>query len=336
MRVATLEQPLAMAVRTDERALYFAQKTGRVVAVRNGEVAPRPVVDLTGEVSQGGEQGLLGIAFSPDGDYLYTNHTDLEGDTRVTEWVMGGGVARSRREVLLVEQPFGNHNGGHLAFGPDGYLYVGLGDGGGAGDPFGNAQSLDSLLGKMLRIDPRPSGGRAYGVPPDNPFAGRQGARHEIWSFGLRNPWRYSFDRATGDLWLGDVGQDAREEIDRQPADSPGGENYGWDRVEGTLPFEGAEPPALTPPVFEYSSDPVASVVGGYVYRGSAIPSLRGAYLFGDFFDPELRVLRMAGGEARVNALGVRVENLASFGEDANGELYALSLSGPVFRLARS
>ncbi len=325
-----------MAVRADDRALYFAQKTGLVVALLDGEVAPRPVVDLTGEVSQGGEQGLLGIAFSPDGDYLYTNHTDLEGDTRVTEWAMDGGVAGSRRHVLLVEQPFGNHNGGHLAFGPDGFLYVGLGDGGSAGDPFGNAQSLGSLLGKMLRIDPRPSGGRGYGVPSDNPFAGRPGARAEIWSLGLRNPWRYSFDRATGDLWLGDVGQDTREEVNRQPADSPGGENYGWDRVEGTAPFDGTDLPALTAPVFEYSSDPVASVVGGYVYRGSAIPSLRGAYVFGDFFDPELRILRMVGGEARVSPLGASVENLASFGEDANGELYALSLSGPVFRLMRS
>jgi glucose/arabinose dehydrogenase len=323
-----------MAVRADDGALYFAEKAGRVVALRDGRVDPSPVLDLTGEVSQGGEQGLLGIAFSPDGDYLYTNHTDLEGDTRVTEWAMEDGVAGSRREVLFVDQPFGNHNGGHLAFGPDGYLYVGLGDGGSAGDPFDNAQSLRSLLGKMLRIDPRPQGDRAYGIPRDNPFSGRQGARPEIWSLGLRNPWRYSFDRASGDLWIGDVGQDTREEIDRQPADSLGGENYGWDRVEGTLPFEGAHPPELVAPVFEYSSDPVASVVGGYVYRGSELPELRGRYVFGDFFDPELRVLRMVGGEARVNALGVSVENLASFGEDADGELYALSLSGPVFRLA--
>lgn len=323
-----------MAVRPRDRALYFAEKTGRVVALRDGEVAARPVVDLSDEVSQGGEQGLLGIAFSPDGRHLYTNHTDTDGDTRITEWTVEGVAAVSRREVLRVDQPFGNHNGGHLAFGPDGYLYAGLGDGGSAGDPFGNAQSLDSLLGKMLRIDPRPEDGRPYGVPADNPFTDRPGARPEIWSLGLRNPWRYSFDRVTGDLWIGDVGQDAREEIDLQRAGSPGGENYGWDLVEGTLPFDGDDARGLTPPVFEYDSDPVASVVGGYVYRGRALPSLRGRYVFGDFFDPELRTLRMTGGEARVERLGARVENLASFGEDATGELYALSLSGPVFRLS--
>jgi glucose/arabinose dehydrogenase len=325
-----------MAVRRGDGALYVAQKTGSVVAIRDGDVDPRPVVDLSGEVSQGGEQGLLGIAFSPDGARLYTNHTDLDGNTRVTEWAMEGRRAdpASRRQVLFVEQPFTNHNGGNLAFGPDGYLYIGLGDGGSAGDPMGNAQSLETLLGKMLRIDPRPGGGRPYRIPRDNPFAGRVGARPEIWAFGLRNPWRYSFDRETGDLWIGDVGQNAREEIDRQRASSGGGENYGWDRLEGTEPFEGEPPRGAVPPVFDYGRDLGGTVIGGYVYRGSRIPGLGGAYVFGDLFNPELQALRVEGDDARVRGLGVAVENLVSFGEDVSGELYAISLSGPMFRIA--
>jgi glucose/arabinose dehydrogenase len=334
VRVATLEQPLAMAIRPGDKALYVAQKTGRVVAIRDGEVDPRPVVDLSGEVSQGGEQGLLGIAFAPDGTRLYTNHTDIDGDTRVTEWTMEGDYADpgSRHEVLSVEQPFSNHNGGHLVFGPDDYLYIGLGDGGSGGDPMGNAQSLGTLLGKMLRIDPRPGDDLPYRIPEDNPFVGAD-ARSEIWAFGLRNPWRYSFDRKTGDLWIADVGQNAREEVDRQPADSGGGENYGWDRLEGTQPFEGEAPPQAVPPVFEYGRDQGGTVIGGYVYRGRRIPELAGAYVFGDFFTPELQALRVASGEARVRGLGVEVENLVSFGEDAAGELYAISLSGSVFRI---
>ena len=336
VRIATLDQPLGMAVRRGDEALYVAQKTGQVVALREGVVDRRHVVDLSGEVSQGGEQGLLGIAFSPDGARLYTNHTDVEGNTHVTEWEMSGTVAdsNSRREVLQIDQPFSNHNGGNLAFGPDGYLYIGLGDGGSGGDPMENAQSLDTPLGKMLRIDPRSDGGDPYTVPANNPFLKRSEARPEIWAYGLRNPWRYSFDRATGDLWIGDVGQGAREEIDRQEADSSGGENYGWDRLEGTEPFEGGAPPEAVPPVFEYGRDRGGTVIGGYIYRGSRIPWLDGAYVFGDLFNPELQSLRLMGGEARVRGLGVRVENLVSFGEDGAGELYALSLSGPVFRIA--
>jgi glucose/arabinose dehydrogenase len=323
-----------MAVRRGDGALYVAEKTGRVVAIRDGEVDAEPVLDLTGEVSQGGEQGLLGLAFAPDGDHLYTNHTDLDGHTRITEWAMAGDVVEveSRREVLFVEQPFSNHNGGNLAFGPDGFLYVGLGDGGSGGDPLGLAQSLDSLLGKMLRIDPRPSDGDAYTIPRGNPFADRAGARPEIWALGLRNPWRYSFDAATGDLWIADVGQSAREEINRQPA-GEGGQNYGWDRLEGTLPFEGEAPPDAAPPVYEYGREDGGTVIGGYVYRGSDIPALAGTYVFGDFFETELRGLQVTRGEARVRDLATGVENLAAFGQDARGELYVLSLAGPVYKL---
>ena len=334
VRVANLDQPLALAVRPDDDALYIAERVGRVVALRDGEV--EPIVDLTGEVSLGGEQGLLGLAFSPDGRFLYVNYTDLQGDTHVTEFAMGDRTASasSRRDVLFVDQPYANHNGGNLAFGPDGYLYVGLGDGGSAGDPMDNAQSLGTRLGKMLRIDPRPSGSREFGVPPDNPFRGRGNALPEIWAYGLRNPWRWSFDRETGDLWIGDVGQSAREEIDFQPASSSGGENYGWDGFEGSLVYEEPVPEEAVPPVHDYPQDLGASVIGGYVYRGSEIEGLRGAYLFGDFYNPDIRVLKVRDGELVAHReLGVEVPSLASFGEDADGELYALSLAGPVYRL---
>lgn len=324
-----------MAVRPDDPSLYVAQKTGQVVAIRDGQPARDLVLDLSGEVSQGGEQGLLGLAFSPDGAFLYVNYTDLSGHTHVDEFAVDGSGAElaSRREVLFVEQPYSNHNGGHLAFGPDGHLYIGLGDGGSAGDPEDRAQSLETLLGKMLRIAPRAGDGQPYGVPEDNPFVERD-ARPEIWSYGLRNPWRYSFDRESGDLWIGDVGQDNREEIDLQPAPSNGGENYGWDGYEGRLPYEEPLPEGAVPPVYDYGRDLGASVVGGYVYRGAAIPDLRGAYVFGDFYHAPLRALVPAGRRVRHIELGVQVDNLASFGEDAAGELYVLSLAGPVYRLA--
>jgi Glucose / Sorbosone dehydrogenase len=206
--VVELEQPIAMAVRSGDRAMYVAEKTGLVVALTPGS-DPRVVLDLTDRVSLGSEQGLLGLAFSPDGRFLYVDFTDVNGDTNVTEFAFGddGADPASERRVLFVDQPFSNHNGGELVFGPDGYLYVGLGDGGSAGDPMGNAQSLSTLLGKLLRISPRPFKGEPYAIPPDNPFVGRDGARPEIWAFGLRNPWRFSFDSATGDLWIGTSGR---------------------------------------------------------------------------------------------------------------------------------
>jgi glucose/arabinose dehydrogenase len=328
-----------MAVRTDDPTLYVAQKTGKVVAIRGGDVDPVPVLDLTAQVSLGGEQGLLGLAFSPSGRYLYVNYTDTNGDTHVTEYALQGGRAdpATRRDVLVVEQPYANHNGGNLAFGSDGYLYIGLGDGGSGGDPQGNGQSLSTLLGKMLRIDPRASGERAYGIPPDNPFVDDPDARPEIWAYGLRNPWRYSFDRETGDLWIGDVGQSAWEEVDIQPSGSSGGENYGWNRMEGDHSYDGAEPPVGTiRPVFEYSHDDGGcTVAGGYVYRGEAIPDLYGAYLFADFCVGALEAIRLRDGEVIDHrVLGPVAPNLSSFGEDSRGELYAMSLGGGLYRLA--
>ncbi len=339
MQVATLEQPLAMAVRRGDPALYVAEKTGKVVAIRDGAADLTPVLDLTGQVSLGSEQGLLGLAFPPNGRFLYVNYTDTNGDTHVTEYAMGDERAdpATQRDVLFVDQPYENHNGGNLAFGPDGYLYIGLGDGGSGGDPHGNGQSLSTLLGKMLRIDPRPSGDRPYGIPPDNPFVDRSGALPEIWAFGLRNPWRYSFDLETGDLWIGDVGQGEWEEVDLQPSGSSGGENYGWNRLEGSHSYDGADPPPnAVPPVFEYSHDDGGcTVAGGYVYRGESIPDLDGAYVFADYCLGRIEALRLRNGRVIGHrALGPVVPGLSSFGEDARGELYAMSLDGGVYRLA--
>ncbi|MGA9161034.1 MAG: PQQ-dependent sugar dehydrogenase [Actinomycetota bacterium] len=334
--VARLEQPVAMAVRPRDPALYVAEKVGRVVALVAGS-GPRVVLDLSDRVSLGSEQGLLGLAFSPDARYLYVDLTDTAGDTHVIEFAFDHVIdPDTGRDVLVVDQPYSNHNGGALAFGPDGYLYVALGDGGSAGDPMGNAQSLSTLLGKLLRISPRPSGDRPYGVPPDNPFVGREGARPEIWDYGLRNPWRFSFDAATGDLWIGDVGQDAWEEIDVEVAGSGGGSNFGWNLLEGTHPFERRSVPGTVPPVFEYpNGDGSCAVTGGYVYRGQEIEGLVGAYVFADYCRGALEAFVSRDGRAaHVRALGPRVDALASFGEDADGELYVLSLTGTVFRLA--
>lgn len=342
--VAELQQPVAMAVRPgDDEAVYVAARVGTVHRLADAGFDPQPLLDISGDTQAGGERGLLGLAFHPEGTHLYLNYTDRGGDTHVDEWAVdaaGRVDPASRRSVLVQEQPYPNHNGGHLAFGPDGYLYVGLGDGGSAGDPEDRAQDLSTLLGKMLRIDPRPSGGQPYGIPPDNPFVGQAGARPEIWSFGLRNPWRYSFDRATGDLWIGDVGQRAIEEIDLVTAASGGGRsaNFGWNAFEGTRRFdEGAEAPGAVAPVHEYGhGQGECAVTAGYVYRGAALPGLVGAFVYADFCVGEVRALRVdeAGEVVDDDSLGVQTIQLASFGEDQDGELYALSLDGQVLRLS--
>lgn len=346
--VVTLVQPIAMAVRAGDASLYFAEKSGRVRSIiidgdaseaEGDNGAPtRLVLDLSGEVALGSEQGLLGLAFSPDGDRLYVNYTDPRGATRVVEFVFAGGRADvgSARPVLSVEQPFNNHNGGNLVFGPDGMLWIGLGDGGSANDPGNRAQKPNTLLGKMLRIDPRPSADKPYSIPPDNPFVSVPGTRPEIWALGLRNPWRYSFDRETGDLWIGDVGQNAVEEIDLEPAGTPGGRNYGWSRFEGTRQITDRAAPAAVSPLFEYDhSAGDCSITGGYVYRGSRIPTLSGVYLYSDFCGGGVRALRR-GGDGRAENLGDPVpdaRSIVSFGQDLDGELYILTLEGPVYRL---
>jgi glucose/arabinose dehydrogenase len=337
-RVASLSQPLDLAFRPGDDTLYVAQKGGKVVAVHGGGDDVTTVLDLTGGVSTGGEQGLLGLVFSADGSRLYVNYTDPAGDTRVVEYAFaadGRADPGTARELLFVDQPFANHNGGNLVSGPDGMLWIGLGDGGGGGDPKGNAQSLGTLLGKMLRIDPRPSGGRPYTVPADNPFVATDGARGEIWAFGLRNPWRYSFDKATGDLWIGDVGQDAREEVDFVAAGSPGGLNFGWPRLEGTRTYSGSAPPGAVAPILDYPLEGAnCAVTAGYVYRGTKIPGLVGAFLYGDVCAGWMRAVRQEGGKLVDQAdLPVKVDQLDSFGQDAAGELYALSLGGGVYRI---
>jgi glucose/arabinose dehydrogenase len=337
-RVATLSSPVGLTTRRGDPAVYVIEQTGRVRALRGGRLDPTPVLDVSSLVISGGEQGLLGIAFSPDGRYLYLDYTDIHGDTHVAELAMRGNRPDpgSRRDVLTVDQPYANHNGGQLAFGPDGYLYIALGDGGSAGDPHGNGQSLNALLGKILRISPRPSGGRPYGIPPDNPFVGRSGARPEIWDYGLRNPWRFSFDPATRDLWIADVGQGDWEEVDHEPA-GRGGRNYGWNAMEGTHNFNGDSPPGAVPPEIEYSHrSGGCTVIGGSVYRGSAIPDLVGAYLYGDFCAGWVRAAPADGRSGSTRDLGINVASLSSFGVDQRGELYALSLSGPVYRIVRA
>jgi glucose/arabinose dehydrogenase len=334
-RVGTFEQPLALAVRRDDPAFYVAEKGGRVRALRGGRVDPVPVLDLSDQVSTGSEQGLLGLAFSPDGRYVYVNYTNRSGDTRIVEFAMRGGSAdpASRRELLAVDQPFANHNGGDLVFGPDGRLYIGLGDGGSAGDPQNNGQRLDTLLGKLLRLDPRPTGDRPYGIPAANPFVGRAGVRPEIWAYGLRNPWRFSFDRQTGDLWIGDVGQNAWEEIDVAPSGSRGGENYGWNYLEGSHPFRGSAPAGTVAPVHDYAlTGGNCAVIGGFVYRGGRIPALQGVYIYGDFCAGRILGLRRRDGADM--DLGLSVDGLSAFGEDHNGELYAMSLGdGGLYRI---
>ena len=316
--------------------------------MRNGTVADAPVVDLSDRVSQdGGERGLLGLAFSADGTKLYVDYTDTDGNTQIDELTMRGRVAdpSTRRNVLEVDQPQPNHNGGQLAFGPDGYLYIGLGDGGAQGDvgaghePGGNGQSLATLLGKILRIDPTPSGGAAYTVPADNPFVGVADARPEIWAYGLRNPWRFSFDRANGDLWIGDVGQNEWEEIDHVAAtngrNAGRGVNLGWNRLEGDHEYRGRPPAGVVDPVYELSHDTGAcAVVGGYVSRGTRTPALAGTYLFSDNCDSTIRLLVPDGnGGVTMEDSGLKSESVSSFGQANGGALYVLSLADGIFRV---
>ncbi|MBW3579698.1 MAG: PQQ-dependent sugar dehydrogenase [Actinobacteria bacterium] len=337
--VATADAPVAMTTRPGhDGVLFVAERAGRVVVIDHGRVRPRPLLEVA--TTTDGERGLLGLAFSPDGRHLYVSYTDLDGDSRLDELAMGDGATEidlvSRRNVLRVEQPFDNHNGGHVAFGPDGLLYYALGDGGGVGDPEGNAQDVTDLLGSILRIDPRAQGGAPYGVPADNPFAAG-GGRGEILVFGLRNPWRFSFDRATGDLWIADVGQGDVEEVDRLALGAARGANLGWPALEGTRTYSGTPPPHTVLPVYEYTHAEGASVTGGFVYRGRVIPGLVGAYVFGDLVTGRLWALAVdengdVTGRVDLGA-GVVEGTLVSFAEDGDGELYAISIAGSILRL---
>jgi len=343
-RVGGFDQPLYLTQPPEEdEDLYVVEKEGQVVVVDDGGQRPAPFLDLGGKVSTGSEQGLLSIAFAPDyqrSGRVYVNFTDRGGDTRIQEFRAEGDPPRvdlgTRRELLRIEQPFENHNGGLVLYGPDGLLYIGTGDGGSAGDPMGNAQDLSTLLGKILRIDPTPAAGDPYRVPGSNPFADEQGARGEIYSYGLRNPWRFSFDRETEALSIGDVGQDSLEEIDIVARGEGRGANFGWSAFEGDEPFdEGQEARDAIPPVLTYPLENACAVTGGYVVRDERLRSLYGRYLYGDFCVGELRSFtadpRPRPGDDR--ALGPTVPQLSSFGEDNRGRVYAVSLDGPVYRL---
>ncbi len=337
--VLTLDEPIDMAVAPGDDLVWIAERAGRVsrVDLDRGELV-ETILDIGTETEADGERGLLGIAVTDR--WLYANFTDLAGDTRVDAFERDGtGLSGHRRTILFQAQPFSNHNGGDLAIGPDGFLYVAFGDGGSGGDPLNAGQDPTTWLGAVLRIEPTPDAAEPYAVPAGNPFAaGQDGAgRPEIFLTGVRNPWRFSFDRATGDLWIADVGQDAYEEVTVLLAASGGGlgANLGWRLREGLHRFTGDEPPDHADPVWEYGQDDGCSVTGGYVYRGSAIEDLYGAYVFGDYCTSRLWALQISTGEVEFRELGAEVfgGSLASFGEDADGELYALSLNGTVARI---
>lgn len=330
-----LDKPVAAAWRPGDSAMYVAEQSGRVRRIANGRA--RVVVRL--KVSAGGEQGLLGIAFSLDGTKLYVDYTDRKGDTHVDELTMKKFKAplKTRRQILFQTQPFANHNGGQVTIGPDGMLYIGLGDGGSGGDPFGNAQNLGTLLGKILRVNPNPFASLPYTIPPDNPYFGVPGVRPEIWMYGLRNPWRFSIDRLTHDTWIGDVGQSLFEEIDFAPAGQTG-INWGWNRREGAHPYlGGTSPGGARDPIIETAhADGNCSITGGYVYRGNAIPALNGAYVYADVCTGRISAAVQSGGViTQSRDLGINVGTLVSFAEGPTGELYALGLGGAVYQLVQ-
>jgi glucose/arabinose dehydrogenase len=334
--VSGLDSPVAVAWRPHDDEMFVAEQSGHVRLVdASGRLAPSPVVTV-GPLSRGNEEGLLGITFSPDGSKLYVDYTDRSNDTHVDEYTMRGDtvISSTRRQVLFVRQPFTNHKGGEVLTGPDGLLYIGLGDGGSEGDPNHVGQNLSELLAKILRINPNPSGGASYSVPADNPFVNQAGAAHETWMWGLRNPWRFSFDRSTGDVWIGDVGQDKYEEIDFARAGEKG-INWGWSAREGFHAFRGSTPRDARDPLLETRhSDGNCAIVGGYVYRGRAIPALRGVYVFGDNCRPNLVGVVQSGGKlVQQRDLGSTVSDLTSFGQDNTGELYALSRDGTIYRI---
>jgi glucose/arabinose dehydrogenase len=334
-RVAELASPTAAAVGPDG-TLYLGDRPGTVHALTSDGAGPA-VLDLSDETTTDGERGLLGLAFAPDGSELYVSFTDRDGGTVIEAFAVADGVpdASDRRTVFTLDQPYANHNGGDLQIGPDGRLYLGLGDGGGGGDPLDAGQDLTTPLGALLRIDPLAA--EPYGIPSDNPFLDVDDAAREIVAYGLRNPWRFSFDRQTGDLWLADVGQNSWEEVNRVPFDELSGANFGWNLMEATHPFEGDEPEDHVPPIYEYETNGPegCAVTGGYVYRGSAIDALQGAYLYSDACNGSVRALAVdeTGEVVEQTELGVGAERVVSFGQDADGELYVLDLSGPVYRL---
>ncbi len=349
--VEGLASPIGIANAGDGSGrLFVLEQIGRVRAVEpNGRLRPEPFIDISNRVLSGGERGLLGIAFHPDfrtNRRLFLHYSRAgDGATVVSEFRAAEDRRTadpgSERVVLTQAQPFPNHNGGQLAFGPDGYLYLGLGDGGSGGDPLGNAQDIGVLLGKILRLDVDASpAGQGYAIPPDNPFAPQGvrpgGGRPEIWAYGLRNPWQFSFDPEGGDLYIADVGQNAWEEVNRQPGDSRGGENYGWDVMEGRHCFERAEcdQSPYVKPIAWYSHDRGdCSVTGGHVYRGTRQPELQGVYVFGDYCSGLLFTLQVDEGTRTPKVVLESGLRITAFGTDEDGEIYVASIDGTIHRV---
>jgi glucose/arabinose dehydrogenase len=325
--------------------MFIVEKRGRILIAKDDQLLPVPFLDIAGETdSQNNEQGLLGLAFHPDyarTGLFFVNYIDLNGNTVIARFHVSTDDPNradpaSEVDLLHVDQPYANHNGGGLAFGPDGCLYIGLGDGGSAGDPTGNGQNLQTLLGKMLRIDV--DHGELYAVPLDNPFVGGAGLP-EIWAYGLRNPWRFSFDRLTGDLYIADVGQDAWEEIDLVTPGMIYGMNFGWNLFEGLAPYKGQARAKSTYawPIYEYSHADGCSITGGYVYRGSAMPEWQGEYFFGDYCSGNvLGLVEMDGDTWQAKLLFTTGAQISTFGEDEAGEIYLADYrSGTVSLLVR-
>jgi glucose/arabinose dehydrogenase len=341
--VARFAAPTYVTAPPGDPRLFVVEQAGRIRVVKDGRTLPAPYLDIAASVGSGGERGLLSMAFAPDyasTGRFYVDYTDTDGETRVIEYTVSSSDPDradlgSRRELLKVAQPFANHNGGLLLFDPSGRLLIGLGDGGSHGDPDNRAQNLGDLLGKVLRIDPRPSGGRPYGIPPDNPYVNRSGVRPEIWAYGLRNPWRFSFD--AGVLYLADVGQNEFEEVNAVPPSAQSGANYGWRVFEGRsryTPGSLAGPGRQVVPVHTYDhGGGRCSVTGGVVYRGS-VRALRGRYLFGDYCSGDLWSFA-AGTRDRpgVSRLPFGGGHPVSFGVDAAGEVYLASADGEVWKI---
>jgi glucose/arabinose dehydrogenase len=312
--------------------LFVIEKYGAIRVVKDGQLLDQPFLNIDDRVNdERNEMGLLGLAFHPNYEqngYFYVNYTGEGGHTRISRFQASNDIAdpNSERVLMVIDQPYPNHNGGAVIFGPDGHLYLGLGDGGSGGDPHKNGQNTSTLLGKVLRVDV--NNGDPYSIPADNPFG------NEVWAYGLRNPWRMSFDRATGDLWIGDVGQNQYEEINYLPAGSPGGANFGWNVMEGTHGYDGFPQSDLLLPAVEYSHDFGCSVTGGYVYRGS-MPEWNGIYIYGDYCSGTVWGLTLLNGQWQSQVLFETDLRITSFGEDEAGELYLVSDTGAVYILAR-
>ncbi|MBN1992074.1 MAG: PQQ-dependent sugar dehydrogenase [Anaerolineae bacterium] len=327
--------------------LFVVEQAGRILIIEDGQVKPTPFLDIVSIVgSDANEQGLLSVAFHPNyasNGLFFVNYTNKTGDTTLARYRVSANLdvadPGSAEILLTIAQPYGNHNGGQLAFGPAGYLYVGMGDGGAANDPHDNGQNLNTLLGKILRLDVDHAA--PYGVPADNPFVDRDEARPEIWSLGWRNPWRFSFDRATGDMYIADVGQNNYEEVNVEVAGTPGGQNYGWRLMEGLHCFK---PAACNPaslevvlPLVEYDHGQGCSVTGGYVYRGSQFPALSGIYFYGDYCSGIIWGLRQEadGNWAQAPLFPPGSFNISSFGQDEAGELYVVNHQGDIGQIGR-